>query len=161
MTTPEPHQSLWNFALALYARQGVAETCLFLQDQHDANVCLLIGLHWLDAQHRALTLKDSSDLVERTEQWTREVIEPLRKLRRKLKLKFDDFEMDDLQDHIRQTIKQAELLAEKKILEEIERWSLKILPGHQSFEPNLEKYLVNLGVDEDNINSLLKKFSVC
>ncbi|RYY73732.1 MAG: TIGR02444 family protein [Gammaproteobacteria bacterium] len=160
MTAPESHQSLWNFALGFYARQGVAETCLLLQDQHNANVCLLIGLHWLDTQRRTLAPEDWSDLVERTGHWTREIIEPLRKLRRTLKQELDDFEMDDLQDQIRQTIKQAELLAEKKLLEEIERWSLKILPSHQAFEPNLEKYLVNLGIDEGHINSLLKKLSV-
>jgi uncharacterized protein (TIGR02444 family) len=158
VNTPDSYQSLWQFALAFYARQGVADACLFLQDEHNANICLLIGLRWLDLQDRILAPEDWDDLFSCTRQWSREIIEPLRKLRRALKYPFGGLDMDDLQEQIRQTIKQAELLAEKKLLAEIERWSVRILPGSQvSRDSNLGKYLTDLGVEKSYTDSLLQK----
>jgi uncharacterized protein (TIGR02444 family) len=160
MKTSGSHQSLWSFALAFYARPGVAETCLFLQDRHKANVCLLIGLRWLDTQRLNLTSEDWQDLLDYTQRWTREIVAPLRKLRRSLKQPFNSFVVDDLHNQIRETIKQAELLAEKKLLEEIERWSKEKLTGHRTCHgTNLEKYLADLGAEGNIIDSLQQTVS--
>ncbi len=40
--------SLWDYALILYARPGVAAACLALQDDYGIDVCELLWLCWLN-----------------------------------------------------------------------------------------------------------------
>ncbi|MET0357146.1 MAG: TIGR02444 family protein [Cellvibrio sp.] len=155
--TPQP---LWDFALIFYAQPQVAETCLYLQDQHQANVCLLIGLYWLDMQGRALSSADLVDLTDHTRKWTQTIIKPLREMRRTLKQPFENYAQDNLQEQLRSSIKQAELLAEKKLLMEIERWFAKISVASNTQGQNLLEYLKILRLDEIVIDSLLKKIAL-
>ncbi len=160
MDASEAKESLWSFALAFYARPAVAETCLLLQDQHSANVCMLIGLHWLDARGCILSAEDLKDLSAHTFKWNSEIIEPLRSLRRALKQPFEKYAVDELQEQLRNSIKQAELLAEKKLLMEIESWSIKIAAsGNSPQHPNLTRYLKNLGLDKNFIDSITQKLT--
>ena len=39
-------EEFWEFALARYARPGVAQCCVALQDEHGANVMLLLYCAW-------------------------------------------------------------------------------------------------------------------
>lgn len=159
-STSDSHESLWRFALALYARQGIAETCLQLQDERKVNVCLLIGLHWLDIRGCVLSTADLTDLTEHTHKWAQEIIEQLRALRRTLKKSFDNFPSDELQEQVRGLIKQAELLAEKKLLVEIARWSTTISVSEGSVSnSNIERYLTSLGIDEIFIESVIQKLT--
>lgn len=147
-TPPNPAQSLWDFALAFYAQPQVAEICLQLQDEYQANVCLLIGLRWMDAREDYLDETDFTHLKNHIEMWTREVVEPLRSLRRKLKSPIEHIAQDEVQEQLRTVIKNAELLAEKKLLNEIERWAIaqKKMTQINSAQDttNLERYLAQL-----------------
>ncbi len=136
--------SLWDFALAFYAQPGVAETCLTLQDEHKANICLVIGLRWLDMQAQRLDDQGLNELAEHIRIWTGKIVEPLRALRRALKLPVENLAQDDVQEQLRTLVKQAELLAEKKLLVEIERWVYCHKKNAQGSD-NLERYLVHLG----------------
>lgn len=135
-------QALGDFALAFYAQPQVAETCLRLQDEHQANVCLLIAMCWLDARQYHLADEELLALQNHIRGWTQDVVEPLRYLRRRLKLSFETLPQDETQMELRNTLKQAELLAEKKLLMEIERWigknSQASVTGAQG--KNLERY---------------------
>jgi uncharacterized protein (TIGR02444 family) len=122
MAEPNPSQALWDFALAFYAQPDVAQTCLRLQDEYQANVCLLIAMSWLDARQHHLADAEFLALQHHIAGWTQTVVEPLRLLRQRLKLPFEDFSKDEMQLELRNILKQAELLAEKKLLIEIERW---------------------------------------
>jgi len=160
MGTPNSPQSLWSFALLFYAKPQTSETCLYLQDQHGANVCVLIALHWLDGRSIGLTTQELMDLIAHTQKWSQEIVEPLRVLRRLLKQPFESYAWDEQQEELRNSIKHAELLSEKKLLIEIESWINKISDISRVIQvSNVKSYLVNLGIEKNLINSLYEKLT--
>jgi uncharacterized protein (TIGR02444 family) len=159
MTTTRLPQPLWDFALAFYAQPKIAETCVHLQDKDMVNVCLLIGLRWLDESEKHLSGDKLAALQAHIHTWTQQVVEPLRSLRRLLKEPVVAYAQDELQEQIRTAIKQAELLAEKKLLLEIEAWSQQLTQAQDSpIKSNLEVYLSALGVNHATIELLQRKF---
>jgi len=155
MNTPHSPQSLWSFALKFYAKPQTAEACLYLQDQHGANVCILIALCWLDERSIYLSTQGLIDLIAYTQKWTQEIIEPLRTLRRLLKQPFEHYAWDEQQEELRNSIKQAELLSEKKLLMEIESWTKKNSSINGFIcESNVKNYFINLGMDK-NVTKLV------
>jgi uncharacterized protein (TIGR02444 family) len=144
-------QTLWNFALAFYAQPQIAETCLRLQDEYKANVCLLIAMCWLDARQHQLADEELMALRNHIRGWTQEVVEPLRYLRRRLKSPFEVLPQDETQMELRNILKQAELLAEKKLLIEIERWISvnSQVTSAKAQGKNIERYASELNVPED------------
>ena len=51
-------QQAWNFALSLYEQHELAKTCLFLQDNYDFNVNLLLLYTFCDLHQISLTTAD-------------------------------------------------------------------------------------------------------
>jgi len=151
-----PSQPLWGFALAFYAQPQVADACLQLQDEYQANVCLLIGLRWLDVREQRLDDGQLAALNEHIKTWTDTVILPLRSLRRALKLPVENFPQDEAQEQLRNAIKHAELLAEKKLLQEIEGWVNQHIKNIRG-DDNLKRYLLQLESPDYLRNLLLHK----
>jgi len=143
--------ALWDFALAFYAQQQVAEACVRLQDEYKVNVCLLIAMCWLDARQHHLADAEFLTLQNYISGWTQEIVEPLRLLRRRLKLPFENLSQDATQMELRNTLKQAELLAERKLLIEIERWLSVNSPatGAAAHDKNVERYVTELKAPKD------------
>lgn len=81
-----PDATLWRYVLALYARPGVAEACLVLQDDYGQDVCLVLFALWAGAvcRHR-LTAAELVLLDGAAAEWRHQVVVPLRTLRRRLK----------------------------------------------------------------------------
>ncbi len=77
--------AFWRFSLALYARPGVTEALLALQDRagHDVNL-ILFGL-WLGIRNRRLTGADVAAAGAAIAPANSAAIAPLRRLRRQLK----------------------------------------------------------------------------
>lgn len=145
--------------MAFYAQPKIAETCVHLQDSYKVNVCLLIGLRWMDESGKYLSDAQFADLQSHIQAWTQQVVEPLRSLRRLLKQPVAAYPQDETQLQIRTAIKQAELLAEKKLLLEIEAWSQQLTQTQDSpITSNLEGYLSALAVGHDVIELLQRKF---
>ncbi|MEQ6889623.1 TIGR02444 family protein [Halomonas sp. CS7] len=107
---------LWEFALALYGRDGVEAACLTLQDEAGIDVCEMLWHCWL-YQH-GLTCDAPPDAVRR---WQHEVTAPLRRLRRALKAEARD---DDGVAELRRTLQTAELQAEREALSRLQRLAL-------------------------------------
>jgi uncharacterized protein (TIGR02444 family) len=83
---PEPFDEFWRFALALYARPGVAPACLELQDRHGKDVLIALYGSWLGASGRGRL--DAAALARAEEvarPWRQSVVEPLRRTRHALK----------------------------------------------------------------------------
>jgi uncharacterized protein (TIGR02444 family) len=162
ITTTSP-QPLWEFALAFYAQPMMAETCVYLQDNFKVNVCLLIGLRWLDESGKFLSAAELANLQAHIHVWTQEVVAPLRGLRRLLKQPVAGYPQDEIQLQIRTAIKQAELLAEKKLLAAIAAWlqPISVTPAlkHQTNrrQTNLDSYLSALGVSQAQAELLYRK----
>ena len=77
----------WSFAVDLYARPAVSEACLALQDRLGGDVCLLLfALFIAREQQIGLASSDLASLDDAVADWRREVIGPLRSVRRRLKL---------------------------------------------------------------------------
>jgi uncharacterized protein (TIGR02444 family) len=110
--------SLWGWTLEAYARPGVAETCLLLQDEHGQNTSFLLWAVWAEgADEAALQAAARSGKV-----WDAQVLQPIRAIRRTLKSPFDKVD-DGAREGLREDIKAAELRAERVLMEAFEALS--------------------------------------
>ena len=78
--------AFWRFSLAFYARPGVAEALIALQDRAGNDVNVILFALWRGAVHgHRLDQGELSAAATAIAPFRRDVIEPLRKLRRGLK----------------------------------------------------------------------------
>jgi uncharacterized protein (TIGR02444 family) len=76
----------WSFAVDLYKRPGVAKACLLLQDTLKVDVCLLLFALFAAKELRAPLDREELEGLDRAiSDWRREVVWPLRSLRRRLR----------------------------------------------------------------------------
>lgn len=153
----ETNFALWDFSLAIYAQPDVMSSCLELQDAHGADVNILLWCLWLELLQKKLDserLQNARDLVNT---WVESTIKPLRQMRRELKKRYGT--TDSRIENLRQTIKQAELLAEQQ-----EQWLLQSLATNWQQEKscitpgtNLRIYLAELHIPENTQRSHLDR----
>jgi len=87
--TPD-EAAFWTFSLTFYGRPGVAAACLALQDEHGLDVNIVLLCCWLGWSGRGRLDKASLAAADRSvAAWRREVIWPLRAVRRALKKRPD------------------------------------------------------------------------
>jgi uncharacterized protein (TIGR02444 family) len=72
----------WDYSLAVYARDGVADALLALQDGFGLDVNLLLYAAWLADRGLQLEPGHLAALEARVAPWREQVIRPLRRLRR-------------------------------------------------------------------------------
>ncbi len=77
--------SLWEFAFTRYERAGVAELCLALQDELDADINMLLAGAWLGVNDCRWQPSDVAGIVAACAQWRTLCLLPLRGIRRDLK----------------------------------------------------------------------------
>ena len=75
---------LWDYSLATYSLDGVAPTCLELQDTFGLDVNLLLYAAWLAHRERRLSHVHLVELEAVIADWRINVVMPLRALRRQL-----------------------------------------------------------------------------
>jgi uncharacterized protein (TIGR02444 family) len=113
MNEPGADEACWNFVIELYAKQGVSQACLLLQDQLGVDVSfLLTALFYSARRHVDLTAEEIEKLDRHISAWRNETILPIRKLRRRLKEGYPAIESHSAAGLYRQ-IKTAELVAEQ------------------------------------------------
>jgi len=110
---------LWDFALALYAKPGVEAACLTLQEEAEIDVCELLFHCWLCSSGLEAIPAVLADEREQRRLWQCQVTEVLRGLRRDLKAQAGASEPVAA---LRETIKQAELMAERENLQRWQAW---------------------------------------
>ena len=111
--TATPPPDIWTFALALYRQPGFADACLTLQDEHGADVVMLIGLCWLARRDGgAPDVSAIATLDAALAGWRDAVIVPLRTLRRALKPRLAG--LPPAAGEARERIKEAELASERR-----------------------------------------------
>ena len=78
--------SLWDYAVEIYCRPGMSDLCLMFQDDYGADVSIILFISWCSTQG----IRIDDQLLTRVEQsvgvWNRDVVAPLRGMRRELKL---------------------------------------------------------------------------
>lgn len=107
---------LWGFALDFYARPGVSQRLLRLQDDAGMDVCVLLWRLWLNHYGLAPTAPAEQALAG-VAAWQRDYTRPLRDRRRWLKPAATN---DPTLAQLRDTLKEAELMAEKVALGRLE-----------------------------------------
>jgi uncharacterized protein (TIGR02444 family) len=108
--------SLWDWAIEAYARRGVEELCLTLQDEHGQCLGYLLWAAWAARDGHRI---DPSGLVQAAalaRDWEMAVLRPLRSVRRALKQPTPGMEAVS-RDGLRDRIKAEELAAERLPLE--------------------------------------------
>lgn len=114
--------------MALYARQGVPDACLHLQDRHDLDVNLVLFAAFVGAELRhRLTAANAEAARARVDTWHREVVRPLRAVRKRLKTGPAPAPTETTA-HLRRRIQQVEIEAELIELDELGG----IIPGWDS-----------------------------
>ena len=77
--------AFWRFSLALYARPGVAEALIALQDRAGRNVNLLLLALWLGTRGKTLDSAILAGAAAASAPLEAGIVVPLRRLRRQLK----------------------------------------------------------------------------
>lgn len=106
---------LWAWVLAAYARPGVADACLELQDTTGQNVPLLLWAAWAAATGRRINPDTREAASDTARVWEDTAVAPLRAVRRALKVRAVDMEDDD-REAVRAQVKAVELEAERRLL---------------------------------------------
>lgn len=138
---------LWDYAVATYARPGVAVACLGLQERAGADVNLLLTAAWLAGRGCRWGEEEVAALVELCAGWRQHCVLPLREVRRHLS---DDAGLAEL---YRQA-KALELAAERRQLQMIEAWLEVRRPtmaasSGDALSANLDVYLHTLNTAAD------------
>lgn len=102
---------LWAFAAGVYADSEVEAACLALQDDHRADVVLVLFLTWLGLGGRRLTARALETYLSLSGHWQEAAVEPLRRIRRELG------ELGSGPREIYESVKAIELEAERAELE--------------------------------------------
>jgi uncharacterized protein (TIGR02444 family) len=135
----EAGEGFWRFSLALYARPGVAEALIALQDRAGCDVNLVLFALWAGAVHGIRLDPAALGAAEGAiGGLRRDIVEPLRALRRRLKA---DREAD-IQD-LRRKILVLELAAERRVQQRLSQ-GVGSVPGANRLaaaEANLALYL--------------------
>jgi uncharacterized protein (TIGR02444 family) len=128
----------WDWALSAYARPGVAQACLDLQDEHGQCTPYLLWAAWAAQSGRGLDeamLVKGADLAHR---WEPVFIKPVRAVRRALKPVLDGV-ADDLREALREQVKAVELAAEKTLMLSLEALALVAPSGSVTVQQALEQ----------------------
>jgi uncharacterized protein (TIGR02444 family) len=134
-------ESFWRFSLMVYARPGVAEALIGLQDRAGHNVNLILFGLWLGLCE-AMPL-DAAGLARATaaiEAIDRDVVAPLRQLRRTLKDRADP-DMRDLRRRVLALELAAERRAQARLVASVARRRKSAGDRHTIAEVNLRLIL--------------------
>jgi uncharacterized protein (TIGR02444 family) len=115
MRSPRPElvAESWAFALAIYARPGVAEACLTLQSEFGVDVLLLLMAAFAAVKHRILLNADEMTALDASCcPWRERIVRKLRTIRTELKAGPAPAP-SKLTEQLRSQVKALELEAEK------------------------------------------------
>ena len=81
-----PNNPFWDFSIEVYGRDGVEERLLLLQEKLHVDVNVILYCYWAGyIGAPILTKSDVNNVLELIKAWQKNIIQPLRVLRSKLK----------------------------------------------------------------------------
>jgi len=104
--------AIWEWVLEAYARPGVPQATLTLQDAHGQNTSFLLWAVWAEVKDPALLAR----AAEATRAWDATALTPLRNVRRALKPPLPPF-ADGAREALREEVKTLELATERLLME--------------------------------------------
>jgi len=99
--------SLWDYACQVYSQAGVEAELLALQDDHGADINLILQAMWLASEGKVWA---QACIPNDYDKWMEEQVLPLRQMRRSMKADWAGYE------DFRQQVKKLELKAEQYAL---------------------------------------------
>jgi uncharacterized protein (TIGR02444 family) len=141
MTPPDAHPDhahpshAWDWAVAAYARPGVEQALLDLQDRFGQCVPLLLTAAWAATAGRAFDEESLEAAADAARVYEGTLIGPLRAIRRTLKAPVPDLD-DPARLAMREQIKAVELDAERRLIGALE--ALAPAPGASGVRPIAE-----------------------
>ena len=108
--------AIWEWALDAYARPGVPQAALALQDEHGQNTSFLLWAVHAEAKDPDLLAR----AAEAAKAWDRTALVPLRAVRRALKPALPPFS-DHARESLREEVKGLELAAERLLMETLDQ----------------------------------------
>lgn len=150
---PASDVHFWNRMTTLYQREGLAKACLDLQDRHGMDVVLLLFLRLLDGDGIVLSANERAAAEDRVRAWHREVVRPLRAVRRFEKPLAGDAAVAAHRDRV----KELELDAERIELGLLVRWLSESGAGRKTtgVADNARRLLQESGIEEAAIDRFL------
>lgn len=109
----------WDWAVKAYARDGVADACLALQDDHGQCVPLLLWAAWRARVGQGIGESEASKAAGIARLWSEDVVAPLRQVRRRLKTPLESGD-EAIRLPLREKIKALELDAERALMARLE-----------------------------------------
>jgi len=107
--TQFPDHPLWDFAIATYTQDGVAEICLGLQEAHGTDVNILLACAWSGLRGQTLEQDGVEALQDAVREWHVEVVIALRQVRKRMKQGLDGVDADGLQMSLRAQLQKLEI----------------------------------------------------
>ena len=134
----------WEFSLRVYGLPGVPAACLVLQDAGGADVNVALALLYLGANGRALSAADVALVDGAVADWRREIVVPLREVRRALNSREDDPAVVALRRQVKQVELESERLQQEALYAAIAGLGLPADPASAA-QANLALYADLLG----------------
>lgn len=118
----------WRWSVAHY---GMAETNLLrLQDEYQCDVNIILFCCWCAQEYAALDQTDITAAITLSDDWTTQIIKPIRAARRHLK------NVSPPQEALRNTVKDAELSAEHALQNMLYQFALDRLKSVTNNQTN-------------------------
>lgn len=154
-------EGFWEFSLRTYNAAGAAEACLALQDEHGADVNMILYCCWAGGRAAPLDEAGLTRALAVSRDWGGQVVQPLRSVRRWMKAAGCAGGQVDREAclKLRERVKALELAAEQ--LQQQALAALPLPPGGERGPPaiaaNLRRYLeaIEAGFDRDTRDRLL------
>ena len=143
----------WSFSTEFYGRPGVAPACLALQDRFGCDVNLMLFALWAARCGAEFGTAEFSRLDAAVQPWRARLVEPVRALRRALKIDSLGI-LPDLAEGCRKKLLEAELAGERAAQELLARTLPLREPDEGGIDRNLAKaniaaYLAWRGVESE------------
>ena len=154
-TSVESARPLWDYAVEIYNRPGMSDLCLMFQDECGLDICVILFISWCSKQgilieENLLTQVDQSVSV-----WNRDVVTPLRGIRRELNLDSKGITqktVPDFREHLKALELEAEHL-ELNALADLVAYksisSVSVVDEKQLIETGFLQYMEKIGFELD------------
>ena len=150
MTRDEFCDTVWDAMVRRYQRPGLADICLAMQDEHDVDIVFALLLSLADRAGLTPEPAQADALEASVEEWRRQVVLPLRRVRRWQKAQ----SADAAELAHRAAIKRLELEAEKLELARLTA-AFRKLGDMPDRSDSARRYLLRQGVRADLVDRFL------
>jgi uncharacterized protein (TIGR02444 family) len=152
--------NFWNFSLQLFRKPGVGPACIALQDGLGLDVNLLLFCCWHGRENRVLSEADIRRAIAAAEGWQRDVVQPLRAVRRRLKAGVAPVSAAEC-EALRRKVNDLELEGERIAQATLEALRAPPAGRRSAVQANLALYLTVMGRDPARASELQTLSEAC